>query len=92
MSYTVTCKDLDSEMLIFNVDDLFKLIRTEERTIIEQLKNAYRQKLPMPRDNTSTFNELYKKLAVRADDIKLEALPDAPVAPIPQKTHTVNIN
>jgi len=46
----------------------------------------------MPRDNTSTFNELYKKLAVRADDIKLEALPDAPVAPIPQKTHTINLN
>jgi len=35
MSYTVTCKDLDSEMLIFNVEELFKLIRTEERTIIE---------------------------------------------------------
>jgi hypothetical protein len=52
----------------------------EERTIIEELKNSYRQKLPMPRDNTSTFNELYKKLAVRADDIKVT---NEPVAPVP---------
>jgi hypothetical protein len=58
-------------VLRFDVTDLFKCIKNEERTVIEELKNAYRQKLPMPRDNTSTFGELYKKLAVRADDIKV---------------------
>lgn len=58
-------------MLIFVVEDLFRYIKNEEKTVIEELKNAYRQKLPMPRDNTSTYGELYKKLAVRADDIKV---------------------
>ena len=55
--------------MIFNVEELFRHIRTEE-PVIEELKNSYRQKLPMPRDNTSTFSELYRKLAVRSDDIK----------------------
>ncbi len=46
MKYTVTCLDMDSEMLIFNADELFKNIRTEEKTVIEELKNSYRFKLP----------------------------------------------
>lgn len=79
MTYNVTCKEKDSEVLQFSVDELFKWIKSEDRTVIEELKNSYRQKLPMPRDNTSTYSELYKKLAVRADDIKVTDGPTKPV-------------
>ena len=69
LTYTVVCETPNSELLIFNADEMFRYVRLEEK-IMEEFMRQYRNKLPLPRDKTSTYAATYKKLAVRADDIK----------------------
>jgi len=51
MSYTVTCKEIECQALIFFADELFNIIKHDDKTVIEEIKRSYWNKLPMPRDN-----------------------------------------
>ena len=68
--YTVTCISMGAKVLMFNADDLLKLI-DKVPSVMEDLKNQYRLKLPMARDTTETFRDIYKRMsAIRSCDIK----------------------
>lgn len=64
------CISMGSKVLMFNTDDLLKYIQNIP-AMMEELKNQYRLKLPMAKDSTETFRDIYKKMsAVRSCDIK----------------------
>ena len=79
MRYTVSCSYIDSQALIFTADELFNIIKHDDKTVMEELKRSYWCKLPMPRDNQSTFKQNYNKLArIQYDSIKDKEAKEAP--------------
>jgi hypothetical protein len=61
---------MGAKVLMFNADDLLKSIE-KVPSVMEDLKNQYRLKLPMARDTTETFRDIYKRMsAIRSCDIK----------------------
>ena len=51
-------------MLIFNVDELIKQIKSDD-FIIREITKSYKHKVPNFKDSTPHFNEYYKKILLK---------------------------
>lgn len=59
-NYTVTAITRDTEVLIFEADELAKMLKTEIRSCLEIIR-SYRLKQPAGKDRRPAFEDIYQK-------------------------------
>lgn len=59
-NYTVTAITRDTEVLIFEADELAKMLKTETRSCLEIIR-SYRLKQPAGKDRKPAFEDIYQK-------------------------------
>jgi hypothetical protein len=59
-NYTVTAITRDTEVLIFEADELAKMLKTEVRSCMEIIK-SYQLKQPARKDRRPAFEDIYLK-------------------------------
>jgi hypothetical protein len=83
LTYKVVCRDRSASVLVFDVDALAPILKTED-LCINELAKSYRHKVPNSVDSIPRFSDLYKKVfassSVRTSvDMSLSILPSQEV-------------
>lgn len=58
MHYTVTCESNNAELLVANVDDVLKLLKTESK-VVKFMKEQYIQKFPSQKTADDFFKGVF---------------------------------
>ena len=58
MHYTVTCESNNAEVLVANVDDIYKMVRTESK-VVKFMKEQFVQKFPSEKLPDDFFKDVF---------------------------------